>query len=553
MSFKTLLAATAALALAAPAWSQTAGADAGEFTAEAFRSHVAFLADDLLEGREPGTRGYDIAAHYVASEMAGLGLRPGNRDSWFQPVEFARVTAGDGATLTIGGQTFRRGTDYVTRVVAAREPVRADVPLVFVGYGLDGGAVGRDDYAGLDVRGKVVVVLSGTPDDLPSDIAAHLNNQKARAAADHGAIGMISIRTPADIADAPWARMLAYGTRPQVMLVGDNGQPDPGHNLQLSALADMNVAEAMFAGASRPLRSVFRDADRGRPVRGFPLAQTIRIESPATTETRFTSPNVVAILPGTDPALASEYVLLMAHLDAFGVLPEGQRPESQDRIRNGALDNATGVSTLIEVARQMSRPGHRPRRPVIFAAVTAEELGLLGANFLSHHPVTGGGRIVGLVNLDMPILTYDFQDVIAFGAEHSTLGPIVQRAAARMGVTLSPDPLPEEGLFTRSDHYNFVRQGVPSVFLMTGFGGNGREQFTSFLEHQYHGPDDDMNQAIDWAAGAKFARLNYLIAREIADGDAAPLWYADSFFGRTFGAGQRMAQRPAGSGSAAAR
>jgi Zn-dependent M28 family amino/carboxypeptidase len=239
---------------------------------------------------------------------------------------------------------------------------------------------------------------------------------------------------------------------------------------------------------------------------------------------------------------------MMAHLDGLGVRPAApDDPPGEDRIRNGALDNATGVATLIAAARAMSRPGHRPRRPVLFAAVTAEEVGLLGASYLADHPV-GRGRVISVVNLDMPVLTYDFQDVTAFGAEHSTLGPVVARAAARMGVRLSPDPLPEEGLFTRSDHYPFVRRGVPSVFLMTGFAGEGRQRFTRFLEHYYHSPRDDMNLPFDWNAGARFARLNYLIAHEIADEAEAPRWYSDSFFAAAVGRGRQLARRPTSGG-----
>jgi len=286
----------------------------------------------------------------------------------------------------------------------------------------------------------------------------------------------------------------------------------------------------------------------GARPRGFALRQRARVTQPAATETRFSSPNVIAVLPGTDPALANEYVLLMAHLDHIGIRERGDG----DRIRNGAMDNASGIATLLEVARTMSRPENRPRRPVLIAAVTAEEKGLLGADFLARNPVVDG-RVVGVVNLDMPVLTYNFQDVIAFGAEHSTMGPTVARAAARMGVGLIPDPLPEQGLFTRSDHYRFVQQGVPSVFLMTGFGGEGRERFTHFLATNYHQPSDDLSLPFNWEAAARFARLNYLIAREIADAPEAPLWYADSFFGTAFGGGQQRAERPREEDQAAAR
>lgn len=546
MKLKVVCAVIAASLLTVSGSAQQQAAMAGDdaiFTPEAFRSHVAFLADDLLEGREPGTRGYDIAARYVATQMEGLGLRPGNGRDWLQQIEFVDLTVSGTPELSIGGRTFRHGTEIVARAMPLRQAARVEAPLVFVGYGLYGPAAGVNDYEGLDVRGKIVVMLSGVPEGLPSDVAAHLNNQKAIFASRQGAVGIISIRSNRESRTTPFARLAAPSTRPTVTWLERNGRPFTGHDLQFSIAADTPVAEAMFAGAPRPFAQVMREADARRRVRGFPLRQTARVAAEPARERRYTSPNVVAVLPGTDPALANEYVLLMAHLDAYGIIPEGRRPELTDRIRNGAIDNATGISTLIEVARQMSRPGHRPRRPILFAAVNAEELGLLGAEFLARHPVVNG-RIAGVVNLDMPILTYEFEDVIAFGAEHSTMGPTVPRAAARMGVRLADDPLPEEGLFTRSDHYKFVREGIPSVFLMTGFSGPGREQFTSFLRTQYHQHNDDMNLPISWTAGARFARLNYLIAREIADAPQAPLWYADSFFGRTFGEGQQTAERP---------
>ena len=183
----------------------------------------------------------------------------------------------------------------------------------------------------------------------------------------------------------------------------------------------------------------------------------------------------------------------------------------------------------------MAASPNRPRRSILFAAVTAEEKGLLGSEYLAKHPVVGRGKVVGVVNLDMPVLLYPFTDVIAFGANHSTLGPIVQRAAAGMNVSLTPDPLPGEGLFTRSDHYKFVREGVPSVFLMTGFQGQGEEQFKGFLATHYHQPSDDLKLPIDWNAGARFAEINYRIAREIANAEVAPRWNRDSFFAPSSG------------------
>jgi hypothetical protein len=533
----------AAAAFIFPAMATAQAPAFAEFSPSAFRSHVAFLADDLLEGRESGTRGYDIAARYVATQLESLGLRAGTDDGWYQPVELVRYRTVGTPRLRIGGRTYLHGRDLVLRANPDPEPLALDAPLLFAGYGLDLPARGFDDYRGLDARGRIVVVLSGYPTGTPSDVGAHLNAEKARMAAERGAVGMLIIRSDAEIERTPWARLVGHAGRPGATWSDQEGRPFSPHGLRFVATVDRQLAEILFARTPRPLAGILRDAarDAARPA-GFTLPGTARIERDGAETTRFTSPNVLGILPGTDPALAREYVLLMAHLDGLGISDDA---ELADRIRNGAMDNATGVATLIEVARQMSRPENRSRRPVLFAAVTAEEVGLLGAEYLARHPVIDG-RIVAVVNLDMPILTYDFSDVIAFGAEHSTLGPLVERAAAQMSARLSPDPLPHEGLFTRSDHYEFVRVGIPSVFLMTGFAGEGRDHFTSFLEDSYHSPQDDLALPFDWNAGARFTRLNYLIAREIADAPEAPLWYADSFFSDAIAAGQRRAQRPSG-------
>ena len=548
MKFKILLGGLAALSLSASSLAQPApDTGPGDFSADAFRAHVTFLADDLLEGRDTGSRGHEIAARYVATQFEALGLHPGNGDSWFQQVGFVRAAGDPSATLVVGGRTFAQGHDIAVRA-SADGAVAVEAPLVFVGYGLDMPSHGFNDYRGVDARGKIVVVLNGTPHGIPTDVAAHLNGDKRRMAAARGAVGMITIRTRSDGAALSWQRLLRFADRPLITSTEPDGRPftdAPG--LRFQAAVDDSAAAALFDGSPRTLASVLDEAATpdARPA-AFALHQNARLTRAAGAATRFTSPNVVAILPGTDPALAGEYVLLMAHLDHIGIRdPRPGDAPNADRINNGAMDNASGIATLIEVAREMSRPGNRPRRPILFAAVTGEEKGELGSAYLAHHPVIGSGHVIGVVNLDMPVLTYDFRDVIAFGAEHSTLGPIVERAAARMGVALSPDPLPQEGLFTRSDHYKFVLQGIPAVFLMTGFANGGREGFTDFLAHHYHSPSDDLSLPINWEAGARFARLNYLIAREIADGAQAPRWYRGSFFGDAFGGNQPRAPQPA--------
>jgi hypothetical protein len=529
-----------AFALASPAPARAA-AEAAEFTPESFRSHVAFLADDRLEGRDTGTRGYDLAALYVASRFEGLGLKPAGRDGWYQQVPFLEYRLGGGpSALTIGSRRFLHGREVVLTPTPDAAPVSVDAPAVFVGYGLQAPEIGIDDYKGLDVRGKVVVALNGFPKGMKSDVGAHLNSERRAVASRHGAVGLVLIRTRSEAERRPWSRTQENADEPALGWVGEDGRPyTPAPNLRFRATVDRPAAEALFAGARTPLARVLDQAGRrgGRP-KGFALKPRLSVGQQSVLR-RFTSPNVLAVLPGSDPKLAGEYVLLMAHLDHEGVKAQGEG----DRIYNGAMDNAVGIATLLEVARAMAASPERQKRPVLFAAVTAEEDGLLGAQYLARHPIPGGGKVAGVVNLDMPVLLYDFTDVIAFGAEHSTMGEAVARASRGMGVALSEDPLPHEGLFTRSDHYRFVQEGVPSVFLMTGFANGGREKFTHFLSTHYHKVSDQLDLPIDWRAGAKFARINYEIAREIADSAEAPRWYADSFFGKVLAPGQAKATR----------
>lgn len=515
-----------------------------DFSADRVKAHVAFLSDDLLEGRNAGTRGYDLAARYVASQYEALGLEPAAAGGgWYQQVPFQQNRFGAAnAVVTIAGTKFENGKHVlvVPGGPEARQAVEGDV--VFVGYGLQAPELGIDDYKGLDVRGKTVAILSGFPKGMASDIGAHLASQKAKVAQANGAVGTLSILTPTALGVFSWERRAAYSAVPTLSWLMKDGRPyADAPDLRFSAALHGPAAEALFRGARRPLPAVIAEAERqgGKP-KGFALSQKVRFERESV-GTRFDSPNVVAFLPGSDPAVRDEYVLVMAHLDHDGV---DESLPGKDKIYNGALDNAAGIATLLEAARALAASPNRPRRPILFAAVTAEEDGLLGAQYLARNPLPGRGRLVGVVNLDMPILTYDFEDVIAFGAEHSTLGPIVERAAGRDRVSLTPDPYPAEGLFTRSDHYEFVKVGIPAVALATGVKGPGKDANAAFLANHYHRVSDQMDLPIRWDAAAKFARINYLIAREIADAPEAPLWYSGSFFGKIFAAGQPKAPSP---------
>jgi Zn-dependent M28 family amino/carboxypeptidase len=539
MRFNAFGLALLSLALAAPAPAQPAAAPA-LFAPESFRSHVTFLADDGLEGRDSGTRGYDLAALYVASRFEALGLRPVAPGGWYQQVPFLeyRLT-GEPASVTVGGRRFLHGREVILTPTPQEAPFAIEAPAVFAGYGLHAPELGIDDYKGLDVRGKVVVVLNGFPKGMKSDVGAHLNSEKRRVASERGAVGLVLIRTREEAKRRPWSRLQEYSNEPSMGWTGEDGRPyTPAPGLRFRATFDSAPAEALFAGARTPLARILDQAGRSRArPKGFALKPRLSVSQQSALR-RFTSPNVLAVLPGSDPALAGEYVLLMAHLDHEGMKPDGKG----DRIYNGAMDNAVGIATMLEVARAMAASPDRPKRSILFAAVTAEEDGLLGAQYLARHPLPGG-RVAAVVNLDMPVLLYDFTDVVAFGAEHSTMGAAVARAGKGMGVALSEDPLPQEGLFTRSDHYRFVQEGVPSVFLMTGFANGGREKFTDFLARHYHKVSDQLDLPIDWKAGAKFARINYEIAREIADAPEAPRWYSDSFFGKVLAPKAQKARR----------
>jgi len=524
-----VLASCATTSGTAPA-PQASAAPASVITAEGIEAHIRFLADDLLEGRDTGSTGYDIAARYVESHFRLLGLEPGAADgSYHDPVPLQNMTADTSrARLAINGQTLEHGTDYIISAHATRDESAISADAVFAGYGIIAPGLGIDSYDGLDVEGRIVVILAGAPDGLPSDVSAHLssNRTKATFAAEQGASGVVLILADG-LTRFPFSRVAAMAANPRPsMTTAANASPA---SIQASAIIGSETAERFFAQSGRSFSAIVEAAQAGEALDSFALNTTVEIAQ-ATTREMIDSANVVGVLPGSDPALAEETVIVTAHLDHIGVC----QPLDDDPICNGALDNASGTAAMLESARALVQ-GPRPARTVVFIALTAEEKGLLGSAHIAANPTPAMGRMVANINLDMPIMTYEFNDVVAFGAEHSTLGPVTAEAVARAGVSLSPDPIPEQSLFVRSDHYNFVRQGVPSVFMMTGFSSPNPEDdegaaFLRFLGGNYHAPGDDLSQGLRFDQGARFALINYEIINAVANAPETPRWNEDSFF-----------------------
>ncbi|WP_397472238.1 M28 family metallopeptidase [Rheinheimera sp.] len=518
-------------------------------SAKAIEAHMQFLASDELAGRETGSKEHEIASLYIATQLQALGLLPaGENGSYFQrvPLRKARL-AQDSArfTLHVDGKDTELSYPKAFFTGPSMQYPQTDVtaPLVFAGYGLVSKEFALDDYAGLDVKGKIVVLLAGRPDSLPSEEAAHLNSLKTKLAAERGAVGIITIHTPKQEKTRPYATSLLYLNAPSMEWLQADGTPaDSYPDLKAGAYVHPDAAAALFTKAEHSLADIFTQLDNKQNPVGFELGVTASLSRRSTHEP-ISSPNVIAMLPGSDPVLKDEYVVITAHSDHIGLANDLR---TDDKINNGAMDNAAGVSILLETARLFAALPQAPKRSILFVVVTGEEKGLLGADYFANNPTKPIDKLVANVNLDMPVLLYPFADMVAFGANHSSLGKVVERAAAKEAIALSPDPMPEQAIFTRSDHYTLVKKGVPAVFLMTGFKSqdpaqDGGKIWGSFFAKHYHKPSDDIPSlikdygAIRYDAGAVFANINYNIALDIANTEQRPYWLKQSFFNGVFG------------------
>ncbi len=528
--------ATRTVAAPAPAYPEAAAR---------IEADVRYLADDKLEGRQTGTPGFDLAADHVAKRYEELGLEPAGDDgTYFQRVPLLKATRieqgsafrieRDGKTTSLVlGEQYLPGLNYESSMHSLT------APAVFVGHGVHAPELGYDDFANVDVKGKIAIFFSGAPSRFDNDRRAFYSNstEKLRTVAARGAVGAVFLNSAEHEARTPWERTARTATMPGMRLRGDDGKGiDTFPQLQAVAAAGAAAAQPIFAGTGHSADELFKAAEAGK-LESFDLPGTVTLAGSTRIEP-MESRNVVARLTGSDPALAREHVVYSAHLDHVGIGPE----ENGDAIYNGALDNALGVSVMLEAARELAEAETNPKRSMLFVALTAEEKGLLGAHHFATNPPVGEGEMVANLNVDMPVLLAPTSDVVPIGVEHSSLQAVLESAAAEIGVGLSPDPTPVEVVFVRSDQYAFVRAGVPAVYLKGGTkAAEGSDvdptaAEESFRRNCYHRPCDDVSQPIHYGDAARLAKLNARIGQLVGDAAERPTWNEGDFFGDMFGA-----------------
>ncbi len=496
--------------------------------AQAWWAHIQFLADDRMEGRDTGSPEHREAADYVAAAFKRAGLKPAGTKGYFQPVNFvsrrvqenecslALVRNGQSETVALGDEAY-----FSMRIAHAP---RVEAPLVFIGHGLVIPEAEHDDLAGQDLRGKVVVLLTGGLPHIPGPLKSHYQSHRWEALKRAGAIGVIQIQNPRGM-DIPWERSKLARFRPAMALADAELSENAGQ--QLAVTFNPARAEKLFAGSGHTFAEILALADAGKPLPRFALPAAVRAQVKFESK-KLVSQNVVGLLPGTDATLKNEYVVLSAHLDHVGV---GQ-PINGDGIYNGAMDNASGIATLIETALALQKTPLR--RSVLFVAVTAEENGLLGSKYFAARPTVPANALVANINVDMFLPLFPLRSLIVQGLEESSLADDLQAAGQELRLQILSDPEPERNAFTRSDQYSFIQRGIPSASLKVGFTKSSPEHeiLKRWRAERYHAPSDDLRQPIDFQAAADFNRAYLRIVQAVANRNERPQWKPDSFFRR---------------------
>lgn len=516
----------------------------GVSSADRIETDIAVLANDDMAGREAGTDGFDRAARYVSERYADIGLQElDDTAGYYQTVPMQRFSRDwEKARVTIRSRDNLVELEPLKDFFIGTSPSKNSCVVagesIFIGYGIEAPEFGLEDLSKTDLKGKIVVFLSGAPDRLAPEERAHYEATKLEALTETGAAGYIRVYTKAGLERFPWQRLVAARNFRGLAWVNSKGDAQSSFgDLPCSATLSPDAASTLFENTDKSYADIVAEAAQtnGLP-RGFDLNKRIVIASANTFET-LASKNVIGIIPGTDPVLSGEAVLVTAHLDGLGI-QKTEFTATSDNIYNGAMDNSAGVAILLDLADRFvkqSRSGKHPRRTLIFAALTAEEKGLIGADYLANHPLPSGVDFVANINIDMPILLHDFTDVIGFGSSHSTLGEVLSDVASELGLISSPDPVPHLSLFVRSDHYRFVRKGVPAIFMFTGFQNGGSDTYESFISEHYHQATDDVNLPIRYDEAAKFAKLNFHFVHAISESPDRPTWSPDSIFNLTPG------------------
>ena len=503
------------------------------FDGKSWWDHVKVIADDSMEGRETGSLGLRKAEAYAVEQLKRAGLEPAGSDGFYQNIQFVQRQIDEKnsyAFLTRNGQAnpVALGDDayFSTRVEGSDQEVNAE--LVFAGNGLQVPESHLDELAGLDLKGKVVVYLAGSPASVPGPLAAHYGGlaQRWKSYATAGAVGIIAIPNPASM-DIPWSRMSLNRAHPSMDLADREFSEIAG--LKVAMVFNPAAADALFDSSGHSYAEVAALGRDRKELPHFALAVSMRALA-AMQKAPIESANVVAKLTGSDAKLKSEYVVLSAHIDHVGI----GEPVNGDRIYNGAMDDGSGVAAVLDIAASLKQHPEKLKRSVIFLLVTAEEKGLLGSKYFAARPTVDAKAIVADINIDMFLPIVPLKMLRVQGINDSSLGDRAADIAKSFGVKAMPDPEPLRNLFVRSDQYNFIRHGIPSVIMDVFYEANSPEAqtFKDWLTQRYHAPSDDTDQPVDLHAAALYEQIVRRLLVDTANDAQRPQWKADSFFKR---------------------
>ena len=503
------------------------------FDGKSWWSHVKVLADDNMQGRDTGTPGLRKAEAYVVEQLKKSGVQPAGKDGYYQPVKFESrqiIEKDSSAALIRDGkiEPLTLGDDIIFNARIDLAP-KVKAPLVFAGYGLTIPEKNYDDLAGLDVKGKVVVILSGSPAEIPGALASHYQTpaERWKGLKKAGVLGVIYILNPASM-DVPWSRIALNRTHPSMELADPVFDETAGE--QLSVMVNPAKADLLFAGTGHTFAELAALGKDRKPLPHFPLPVSIRASAKLEKKT-IDSANIVAKLPGSDPVLKDEYVVLSAHIDHIGI----GEPINGDRIYNGAMDNASGSAVLLDVAANLKNSPQSLKRSLLFVFVTGEEKGLLGSKYFAQYPTVDAKSMVADINIDMFLPIIPLKTLVVFGLAESDLGDLATQVAQARGVQVEADPEPQRNIFIRSDQYNFIRHGVPALAMGVAPDPKSPEQkkiFKDWLTNRYHAPSDDLAQPIDFSAAAQYEEIIRGLMIKVANDPQRPEWKSDSFFRR---------------------